>query len=281
MIASLDDLADRYPVIFCDVWGVLHNGASAFSSAAEALVRQRERGKSVILITNAPRPYSSVVAQLESFGIDPRAWDRVITSGDVTQKLITGGPRKIFHIGPDRDLLLFDGLGVELVDYTEADAVVCTGFFDNERETPEDYVTLLAILQRHKLPFICANPDIAVERGSRVVWCAGALEREYVRLGGSTIKVGKPYRPIYEAAMAAARELRRDPRITPYDVLAIGDGLFTDVKGAVDNGFDVLYVAAGIHAKEYWDLDGLHVNALHNFLESSGFNPFAVIPKLR
>src|SRR5690606_3768923 len=178
----------------------------------------------------------------------------------------------VFHIGPDRDLSLYDGLDIELVEEFEAQAVVCTGLFDDETETPEDYADMLQRLRARNLPFICANPDIVVERGDRLIWCAGALARDYARLGGVTRIAGKPHRPIYEAALAVAssllgREVGRD------EVLAIGDGVLTDVKGAADNGLDVLYVSAGIHAAEYGPAHAPNPAALAAFLDKHGYRP--------
>ena len=280
MIDTLDQIADGYDVILSDVWGVLHNGVVAFPEAVAALKRQRERGKTVILVTNAPRPHPSVIAQLQSLGVDDESWDRVVTSGDVTRRLIEEGPRRMYHIGPDRDLIIYDGLDVELVDYPEAGAVVCTGPFDDEVETPEDYAELLALLRGRNLPFICANPDIVVERGDQLIWCAGALARDYARLGGQTLIAGKPHRPIYEAALSAAAEIA-GKEIAADQILAIGDGILTDVKGAVDNGFDLLYVTAGIHAHEYAGDGGPDADKLAAFLGSHGYEPVATIPRLK
>lgn len=280
MIDTLDQIADGYSVILSDVWGVLHNGVTAFPDAVATLSRMREQGRTVILITNAPRPHPSVIAQLLSLGVDESAWDRVITSGDVTRRLIEEGPRRVFHLGPDRDTIIYDGLDVELVDYPEAGAIVCTGPFDDETETPEDYKELLATLRGRNLPFICANPDIVVERGDRLIWCAGALARDYAQLGGRTLIAGKPHRPIYEAALAAAREtVGRD--VAASEILAIGDGVMTDVKGAADNGFDLLYVTAGIHAHEYAGDNGPDTAKLEAFLGSHGYSPVASIPRLK
>ena len=163
----LDDLTDGYDAIFCDVWGVLHNGEVAFAPAVEALKRARAKGITVILVTNAPRPFGSVIAQMTLLGVPEDAYDRVVTSGDVTRDLIIEGPRKVFHIGSERELAIYEGLAVELVEEFEASGVVCTGLYDDETETPENYVELLQRLRSRNLPFICANPDIMVERTRR------------------------------------------------------------------------------------------------------------------
>ncbi len=167
---------------------------------------------------------------MQGLGVPADAYDRVVTSGDVTRDLIAEGPRKIFHIGCERELGLYDGLDVELVEEFEAAGIVCTGLFDDESETPDDYTELLKRLRSRNLPFICANPDIMVERGARLIWCAGALAREYGQLGGRTLIAGKPHRPIYEAALRFAEEIR-GAKIDRSRILGIGDGVLTDVKG--------------------------------------------------
>ena len=279
-IASLDEVAMSYPVIFSDIWGVLHDGVTPFLELASALSRARANGAVVVLITNAPRPMAEIVAQLTSIGVPEDAWDRIVTSGDVTRELIRGGPRKVFHLGPVRDLTLYDGLDVETVEEFEADVVVCTGFFDDETETLEDYAPMLQRLRSRNLPFVCANPDIVVERGHRLIWCAGALARDYGQLGGRTLIAGKPFRPIYDAAMSeAADALGRDALVG--DVLAIGDGMLTDVKGAADYGFDILYISGGIHARDYGTAHEADPEQLADFLSKHGRDPIGTMHRLR
>lgn len=278
-IRSLEETADRYSAILCDVWGVLHNGERAFSAAASALARARDRGIAVVLITNAPRPADGVIAQMRALGITDAAWDRIVTSGDVTRALIADGPRRIFHLGPERDVVLYDGLDVDLVDEFDAAGVVCTGLFDDETEKPEDYADMLKRLRSKDLPFICANPDIVVERGDRLIWCAGALARDYAQLGGRTLIAGKPHAPIYEASLAAAAEVL-GRKIGPRDALAIGDGILTDVKGADSFGIDVLYISGGIHAREYGEGLEPDLERLFAFLDRHGHRPVATMPRL-
>lgn len=280
MISSLADLSGRYSAILCDVWGVLHNGEKPFPAAASALAAAREAGVPVVLITNAPRRTDDVVAQMNVIGVPPSAYDRVVTSGDVTRDLISVGPRKVLHLGPERDMNIYDGLGVEAVEEFEADGVVCTGFYDDETEVPADYAELLRRLRARNLPFICANPDIVVERGERLIWCAGALARDYAQLGGRTLIAGKPHRPIYEAALKAAGEvLGRE--IARSEALAIGDGMLTDIKGAADQGIGALYVSGGIHASDYGHPLAPDQERLAAFLAKHGATPVAVIPRLR
>lgn len=280
MLQSLEEISGGYAAILSDVWGVLHNGVDYFEPAAEALAAARDRGVAVVMITNSPRPHEGVEAQFETIGVPNSAWDRVVTSGDVTRELVRSGPRRVLHLGPDRDLPFYDGLDVELVEEFEASTVVCTGLLDDEIETPDDYHELLARLRARNLPFVCANPDIVVERGERIVWCAGALARDYALLGGRTLIAGKPHAPIYEAALKAAsealgREVRRE------ECLAIGDGMLTDIKGASDNALDVLYISGGIHAADYGHPDEPAPDKLEAFLDRHGYHPVATMPKLR
>lgn len=279
-IQSLDEISGRYAAILCDVWGVIHNGVEAHPAASAALAAARDAGVAVVLITNAPRPRDPIIAQMQALGVRRDAWDAIVTSGDVTRDLIAEGPRKVFHLGPDRDTTLYDGLDVELVEEFEASAVVCTGFYDDDVETPDDYVDMLARFRARNLPFICANPDIVVERGDRLIWCAGALARDYGQLGGRTLIAGKPHKPIYDAALKAAGEIL-GREIGPRDALAIGDGVLTDVKGAENNGIDALYVSGGIHARDYGTADKVDPVRLAAFLERHGHRPVAVIDHLR
>ncbi|TPK38985.1 TIGR01459 family HAD-type hydrolase [Mesorhizobium sp. B2-5-3] len=280
IIGSLEDVSKNYSAILCDVWGVVHNGERHFPAAASALTAARTAGIPVVLITNSPRRSTDVVAQMNVIGVPPSAYDRVVTSGDVTRDLIVEGPRKIFHVGAERDLTLYDGLDVDLVEEFEASGVVCTGLFDDEVEKPEDYAELLRRLRARNLPFICANPDIMVERGERIIWCAGALARDYAQLGGRTLIAGKPYAPVYDVAMKEVAEILGRP-VERRQVLAIGDGMLTDIKGAADNGFDVLYVSGGIHARDYGDASQPDPARLAAFLDGHGYHPVAVIPRLR
>lgn len=278
-LERLDELTGHYDVLFCDVWGVVHNGVAAYPTAVEALKRARAQGVTVILVTNSPRPNPGVEAQMLLLGVPEDAYDRVVTSGDVTRDLIAEGPRKVFHIGNERELSIYDGLGVELVEEFEAAGIVCTGLFDDEVETPEDYAELLQRLRSRNLPFICANPDIMVERGARLIWCAGALARDYGQLGGRTLIAGKPHRPIYEAALQAAEEIRGGT-IDKSRILGIGDGVLTDVKGAAGFGLDVLYISGGIHAADYTSEGIVDFEKMNAFLEKHGHRPVATLQAL-
>ena len=282
-IAGLAEVADRYDAILCDVWGVVHNGVRAWPTAIDALQRFRAGGGRVALITNAPRPSGPVVAQLAGLGVpvegDEAAFDAIVTSGDVTRRLIAAhSDEPILHIGTDAELSLYDGLPVTLDDEVEARAVCVTGLRRDEIEDPEDYREELTRLVRRGLPMICANPDIVVERGDKLAWCAGALARLYREIGGETLIAGKPHAPIYEAALEA---LATDGvRPAEARTLAIGDGMPTDVRGAQDAALPLLYVSAGIHSAEYGDPDSPDPERLSAFLDAHGADPTHTMPRL-
>jgi HAD superfamily hydrolase (TIGR01459 family) len=246
-LPGLSAIADRYDAIICDVWGVLHDGVHAHAGVPEALSAFRERGP-VVLVTNAPRPSGPVVAQLETLGVRRDAFDGIVSSGDVVRDhLIAEDFRRVYHIGPTRDLPLYEGTAMRLVGTPEeADVVVAAGMRDDDTDKPEDYRDELARCLAAGAPFVCANPDIIVERGAAFVWCAGALARIYDEMGGAARQFGKPHDPIYRAALAKiAERTGPSPR-----VLAVGDGLPTDITGANRQGFDVLFITEGIHAAD-------------------------------
>jgi HAD superfamily hydrolase (TIGR01459 family) len=236
----------RYPVWLCDVWGVIHNGVRSFPEACDALLQHRTGGGTVLLITNAPRLAVAVEAQLARLGVSRDCFDAIITSGDVTRSLIRArGGGKVYHLGPPRDRGLFEGLDVSLVPLAEARAVVCTGLFDDTRETPDDYAETYQEMAARDLPMICANPDKVVRRGDSLVYCAGALAERYADLGGEVFMAGKPHLPIYELAMDVAGRLR-GTKIGADMCLAIGDGPETDIAGAASLGIDCVLITGGI-----------------------------------
>jgi HAD superfamily hydrolase (TIGR01450 family) len=277
-ISALADVSGDYDVILCDVWGVLHNGVDPFLMSAEALAHARQDGLSVVLITNSPRPFGDVKAQLDLIGVPSSAFDAIVTSGDVTRHLIADGPSKVFLLGPDRDMPLLDGLGVERVGEAEAESIVCTGFFDDETETPEDYREMLAGFAQRRLPMIVANPDLVVERGHKLIPCAGAMAALYAEMGGETRIAGKPHKPIYEAALLEARAIRGE--VDMARVMAIGDGMPTDVRGALDAGLDLLFISAGIHISEYAPGGKIEEAALHDYLRRENASPKWWMPRL-
>ncbi|UDF30615.1 UNVERIFIED_ORG: TIGR01459 family HAD-type hydrolase [Roseateles sp. XES5] len=278
-IQSFRDIAAQYDVVLCDVWGVLHNGVEAFSYASEALAEARAAGLAVVLITNSPRPHPGVKVQIRGLGVLDEAYDRIVTSGDVTRALIEAAPKKVYFIGADKDSPLLDGLGTKEVGADEAEVVVCAGLRDDEVETIEDYRAELTALAARKLPFICANPDLVVERGHRLIPCAGAIAQLYEDLGGTTRIAGKPHRPIYEKSLAEARAVHGAFDMSR--VIAIGDGMPTDVRGAEAYGLDVLYISGGIHAQHYVEAGRTDEAKLDAFLAQENAHPKWWIPRLQ
>jgi HAD superfamily hydrolase (TIGR01459 family) len=275
------DLAGDYDVVLSDVWGVVHNGVAASLAACDALARFRNYGGMVVLITNAPRP-GDVVARftLDRLGVPREAYDGIVSSGDVTHALIAArAGQRVFHIGPPRDAGLFDGLDATTVTLEQADYVVCSGLTDDTAETPQDYHDLIERMRKRALPMICANPDIVVERGDQLVYCAGAIADLYAAAGGPVTYAGKPHRPIYEEAIRIVeRAARRSPQ--HHRILAVGDSVRTDLKGAAAFGIDCLFVTAGIHAEELGARDNPDPDALGEIFAAAGLFPKAVMQRL-
>jgi HAD superfamily hydrolase (TIGR01459 family) len=277
-VEQLRGLVDGVEVILSDIWGVVHNGLESFPEACEALHTYRQRGGTVILITNAPRPADSVQRQLRKLGVADETYDAIVSSGDLTRNFVADHPgKKMFWIGPDRDSSIHRGLDAVMAPLEQADYIVCTGLFDDETESAEDYRAMMLQAREHKLPLICANPDIVVERGDRLIYCAGAVAELYRELGGEVIFYGKPHRPIYERAMALAAERRGQP--TSLDrVLAIGDSVRTDLTGALGFGIDCLFLTRGIHSEEFEGIDQLDPASVK---ELFGHPPRALMRELR
>ncbi len=233
----------RYPVWFCDIWGVIHNGIAPFPSAIDALIKHRRNGGTVILVSNSPRTSSGVDLQLREIGVDRASHDAIVTSGDVTRVLVVShGAGPVYHLGPERDQSIFHGLAVARAPLAEAHAVLCTGLFDDSTETPEDYAPLLKEMRELDLTMICANPDKTVRKGNRILHCAGSLADAYGSMGGSVLMAGKPFRPIYDLAIEEAARIRGGA-VPLTHVLAIGDGPETDIRGAAAYGIDAVLVA--------------------------------------
>jgi HAD superfamily hydrolase (TIGR01459 family) len=274
----LRDLVGGVEVLLSDIWGVVHNGLMAFPEACNALHSFREQGGTVILITNAPRPAASVQGQLRKLGVADDVYDAIVSSGDLTRHFVADHPgQKMFWIGPERDNSIYRGLDPALAPLEEADYIVCTGLFDDETESAENYRAMLLQARERRLTLVCANPDIVVERGDRLIYCAGAIAELYLQLGGEVIFYGKPYRPIYERAIALASE-RRGHAIEPKRVLAIGDSVRTDLAGAHGFGIDCLFVTRGIHAEQFEGIDQFDPGSVR---ELFGHPPRALTRELR
>lgn len=257
LIPSLAAISDQYDAVFCDLWGCLHNGQTPFPAAVAALRAFRAQGKTVLLLTNSPRPKSSVIAQLTRIGVPTDAWDEIVSSGDATQYALLSGliGTRIHHIGAAKDETFFTDLPADApalpitrVPLSEAEGVLCTGLKDDLTETPDDYRATLLMMKARDLTMLCANPDLIVDLGDRRLFCAGALAQAYEAMGGTALYYGKPHPPIYDLAR------RRLAALTGRDeaaILAIGDGINTDIQGGIGEGIDTLFVTAGIAAPEF------------------------------
>jgi len=275
---KLRDLVDGIDVVLSDIWGVVHNGLVAFPEACDALHNFRARGGTVILITNAPRPADSVQRQLRKLGVADETYDAIVSSGDLARHFVADHPgRKMFWLGPERDNSIYRGLDPVLAPLEHADYIVCTGLFDDETESAEDYRAMMMQARERKLTLVCANPDIVVERGDRLIYCAGAIAELYRELGGEVIFYGKPHRPIYERAMALAAE-QRGQAVALNRVLAIGDSVRTDLTGALGFGIDCLFLTRGIHSEEFEGIDQLDPASVK---ELFGHPPRALMRELK
>ncbi len=252
-------LSARYPVWLCDVWGVVHNGEHASVEACDALLKHRANGGTVIFITNAPRPSAAILPQLKQLNVPDESFDAIVSSGDVTRHLVVGYEgRNVHHLGPDKDRALLEGLPVNFTDGPTADVLLCSGLHDDRIESPESYRGLLTTFVRRGVPMICANPDRVVRKGDHLIPCAGALADIFEEIGGTVHMAGKPFGPIYDECLRHAALACGRPVIKA-EVLAIGDGLPTDIAGAAKNNLDVLFIVEGIHARE---LEGTDATAL-------------------
>lgn len=269
LISGLSELASDYDALICDIWGVVHNGHAPFPAAAEALARFRQTRGPVVLLTNAPRTAQSVGAQFDAIGVPADCYDAIVTSGGAARDHLAararaGGTVPLYYIGPERDAAVFEGVDIVRTNIAGAQIALCTGLVDDLTETPADYAGMLAEMAGRKLPMICANPDLKVHRGPQLCWCAGALARDYEAIGGEVIYYGKPRLSIYDVARAQTKGAGK--------ILAIGDGLVTDIKGANLAGLDVLFIADGVHGEEVEPYTEAHLAQL--FAEA-GVHAFA------
>ncbi|MFT3731227.1 MAG: TIGR01459 family HAD-type hydrolase [Hyphomicrobium sp.] len=260
ILAHAGPMLERYDVIFCDVWGVVHNGVTAFEGACLALRKFRERGGAVILVSNAPVPKKRVADMLDSRHVPREAWDDIVSSGDIALGHVEDRKfQRLYCIGPqDRDQALFSALNARSVELRDAEAIICTGLNDDRRETPDDYRETLEHALDQRLPFVCANPDLVVDVGGTLLYCAGAIADLYANMGGEVYWAGKPYLSAYEAAHHKAEALR-NANVEKKRTLVIGDALRTDIKGAQNWGCDALFIASGIHRHE--TVEGIDLSA--------------------
>jgi HAD superfamily hydrolase (TIGR01459 family) len=279
-LAGLSEIANRYDVLLCDVWGVVHNGIAAHPTAVVALQNYRRQGGRVVLITNAPRPSAAIVGMLDAMGVPRDAYDRIISSGDVTRTMLSPHRGETLHyVGPpDENDALFEGLDITLGRAEDARAVIVTDL-DTDDDTPEMYGDRMTLWLERRLPLICANPDRVVEHGDRLIYCGGALADLYEARGGMILMAGKPYRPIYEQALKLAEAAAGRP-IGPERILCVGDSVRTDATGAAGFGADLLFITGSIHAAELDAFGTPDPGAIHELVAPSGASLAGFMPRL-
>ena len=289
IIERFEEIAGQYDAVFCDVWGCVHDGVEPIASACAALARYALSGGKIVLITNSPRASEAVERQIDLIGVPRDAWHAITTSGDAARYALFRGDvgRAVYHIGPGSGLEFFKPLRsrtefaepIKLVSLNEAEGIVCTGLVDDENESPEDYADLLQVAADRDLKFLCANPDVIVDRGDKRVFCAGALSQLYAELGGTTLLFGKPRRTIYDLAREQLSEI--SPGIADPRIICIGDGITTDIEGAAARGLDSLFVSGGLARHETGTRFQPNPALLTEFLTKSGLDPTYTIGQLR
>ncbi len=264
LISGLSEIAPGHDALICDVWGVIHDGQAHHPAAADALFKFRESHGPVVLLTNAPRTPEEVANQCRSYGLPDGCYDAIVSSGGAAQEELARRSASktlpLYFIGPDRDLPMIQGLDIVQSDIDGADVVLAIGLVDDMTETPADYTDRLAAMQARGLTMLCANPDLVVHRGEKLIYCAGSLAQAYEGMGGQVLYYGKPHLPVYAAALAAASQVAQAAgKPAPKRPLAVGDGLYTDIKGANAANLDVLFIADGVHGEDVEPYTDIHL----------------------
>ncbi len=285
LITGLSDIAQRYDGFVVDLWGVMHDGVTAFPDALDCLAELRVRGKGVAILSNAPRRAAPVMARNRELGILPLHFDVLMSSGEDTWRHLKERPdawyralgRRCYHFGPARDNGLREDLDYDFVtEVAEADFVLNTGAYDPD-DRVEDFADFLAAARARGLPMICANPDLEVVRGGKREICAGAIAQRYEELGGEVRYHGKPLPEVYRICfeLLGVTDLERN--------LVIGDSLRTDIAGAKAAGVDALFVTGGIYAEELGVGHGEAPDPerLAALCAADGLAPVAALPALR
>lgn len=281
LISSLSQIASQYDVLFCDLWGCVHNGQQVYPAAIAALRAFHDTGGTVVLLTNAPRPWMDVVTGFDRLGIPADAYDLVVSSGDAAAAALAVGMvgSRVYHIGPAKDDSLFRlAPSVQRVALGDAEGIVCSGLFDEDTETPADYRGSFLLAQSMGLKMLCANPDLVVDLGERRIYCAGALAQVYEQMGGEVLYFGKPHAPIYQLA----RNRMAERGIADDRILCVGDGIGTDIAGGMAEELDTLFVTGGIAAEEFGpDAETPDPARLTAWLGTQSLTPTAAIGRLR
>ena len=288
IIECFDDVASRYDAALVDLWGCLHNGYEPFAAAVKALRAYRARGGKVLLLTNSPRPRPSVIRQLDKIGVPHDVYDDIAASGDASQFSLAAGDvgTRVYHLGPERDRGFFQNLphvspkgrDIKIVPLQDATGIVCTGLFDDSTETPEDYRETFLYAKTKGLKLLCTNPDVMVDKGDHRIYCAGALAQAYADMGGTSLYFGKPHPPIYDLARSRLMALGDVPDDR---IIAIGDGINTDIRGAIAEDLDSLFITGGLAAAETGTETQPDPAKLTQFLNAAQMSPTYAIGYLR
>ena len=288
IIQNFDDIAGRYDAAFVDLWGCLHNGFKPFSAAVQALEAFKNNGGKILLLTNSPRPRPSVIRQLDKIGVPRDLYHDVAASGDASQFSLAAGDvgNKVYHLGPDRDTGFFNDLPadilqdriIERVPLDQAEGIVCTGLFHDDTETPENYRAELLYAKNKGLKLLCTNPDLIVDKGDHRIFCAGALAKAYEDMGGTSLYFGKPHPAIYDLAR---RRLADIADIEDHRIICIGDGINTDIRGAIAEDMDSLFITGGLAAKDTGTVTQPDPQKLNAFLNDAQLSPSYAMGHLR
>lgn len=287
IIESLAEISNAYDALFCDLWGCVHDGLRAFPTAVAALQAYKAQGGIVVLVTNSPRPRASVARQLDRIGVPRDCWDVIATSGDSARAAMFGGAvgHKVWHIGEPQDASFFEPLQmldnpapITRVALDEAEGIVCTGPFDPQAD-PSVMRPQFLLAKTRGLKLLCANPDIVVDRGETREWCAGALAQLYTEMGGESLYFGKPHPPIYD--LARRRLVALGSKAETGRILAIGDGIHTDIQGAQGEDIDSLFITGGLAAAETKTTQEPDPEALDAFVAKERVTPTFAIGRLR
>ncbi len=288
LISSLFEIQHRYKALYVDLWGCLHNGVRPFPEAVSALQKFRSGGGVVILLTNAPRPRGTVRAQLDQMNVPVEAYDDIVSSGDASQAGMVAGlaGNRVYHLGPEKDHSFFtdidealDARDIERVPLEQAEGIICTGLFDDQVETPEDYRATLLFAKNKGLKLLCTNPDIEVDYGEKRIFCAGAIAALYTEMGGESLYFGKPHPPIYNLARNRLASIKP---VMDHEILCIGDGINTDIQGGLGEGLDTLFITGGLATAEFGDdPQNPDPGALQSYFQKSQISPDMAIAQLR
>lgn len=283
VIPALSDIAASYDAILCDLWGCYHNGLEPYAAAVDACRAFRDQGGIVVLLTNAPRPGPAVKVFLDKIGAPEDSYDAIVSSGGACQSALQEGLHggRYHYVGPGRDTHMLDEIGLSDTPLDQSTAILLTGLRDDRVETPADYADEIADWKARGLPVLCANPDIQVDRGETRLWCAGAIARDYQEAGGEVVWFGKPHGPIYERSFTVLDELSETP-IPHARVLAVGDGIKTDVPGGLAAGLDTLFITGGLSAGELGpDVEHPDPDLLSTYLQAVDLAPQYAMGRLR